>query len=210
MGGTLSTIGWYLGLQDVETYNQVAADTEKIHQDKLENKVNQLAAKIDKDEDNFVTKEELDVYFAELSAKLDSNKDGVVSKDELEVYVQKQLQGSEAEIQRWKRAYDTLFDEYEELKDSLRQEEGRVLDISNISTRAIKDYVQSEIIDNDSNLKYVPDVIERKMYVMFYRSFLQLIEKITHDKGFELVNHRFVGGFQPIIKDNKKKNKDDK
>lgn len=201
MGSALSSIQYYLGWQDVESLEQVIGSTSNIHQDVTQDEVDNLLAVIDLNKDNYVTKVELQEYFDLLSSKIDQNNDGVVSKTELEGYVESKLKMSDKELEKWKHSYQVLFEEYETLKENLQMEEGRVLEVSNISNRVLKDYIQNEIIDTESNIKMLPDVIERRLYLKLYKTMLKSIEKLSEKTAFDILGHRISFAIQPILED---------
>ena len=203
MGNITSGILNYLGWKDAESLEQVVGATSNIHSEALNDNVNTLINDADTDGDNFVTKAELEHYFDRLSNKIDSNSDGVVSKDELEKYVRLQLDLSNRELSRWKESYEVLYEEYEELKESLLKEETRVLEISNISNRVLKDYIEKEIIHTNSNIKMLPDIIERRAYLKLYKTLLKSIEKLSNKTALELLGHKISFAIQPIVKEDK-------
>jgi len=80
------------------------------HPNNLEDQVKQL-------QNNTVTKEELSKY---LSSMVDKNLDGIITRDELESYVQSQLTHKQEETEKWKQAYDNLYEKYSELERKYR------------------------------------------------------------------------------------------
>ena len=199
MGNITSSITYYLGWQDVESYSDVLAQTQVLHQDNLTNTTNNMYNNIDINQDQYVTKAEMEQYFKSLTDKLDQDKDGIVSKEELEDYVKEQISITQEEVEKWRSAYNTIFKEYEDLKESLRVEEGRVLEVSNISTRILKDYIQREIIEDKSNIRMLPDPIERRLYLKIYKTILKSLEKISDKTALDILGHRISFAIQPIV-----------
>lgn len=196
-----NTISHYLGWQDPESYSEVLGSTDNIHSENVNNQVNTLNTLLDADKDNFVTKAELKMYFEQLSSKIDANSDGIVSKEELEDYVENKLELSKEEVERWKNSYQVLFEEHEKLKESLLFEQGRVLEVSNISNQVLKKYIQEEIIETDGNIKMLPDMIERRLYLKLYRTMLKSIEKLSEKTSFDILGHKVSFAIQPIIEE---------
>jgi len=73
---------------------------------------NDIFNKLDKNNDNLVTKDELEDYFKSLSDKIDKNNDGVISKEELEDYLKTESDQKDIEIAEWRQLYQE-----ERLKD---------------------------------------------------------------------------------------------
>jgi chromosome segregation ATPase len=202
MGNIYSDIKQYLGYeQPILNPDQLLTQTQEIRTQILENQIKNLHEKIDKNKDNIVTKDELKDYFDTLSLKIDKNSDGVITKDELEAYVNRQLSQSKDEIEQWKNAYNNLNEKYETLLDQLRSEETRTIEVSQVSSQALKDYIKSEIIDSDANLKYVPDALERKVYLTVYKTIMKSLEGLFNTTSIDFLNHRVSFAIQPISLD---------
>lgn len=165
----------------------------------IQTKVDLLEREMDKNKDNVVTKQELESYFNFLSDKIDNNNDGIISKSELKSYVSSQIGNKDAEIEKYKKMY-----EEEKLKTEIYQEEidrlktylnfatgeDSVERQSYISNLAIKDYIQTNHIETDSNIKFLPDAIERKILFSSYKTSLESLEQLCNTTTLELMNHK--------------------
>lgn len=208
MGNTLTTIKQYLGYEDeIMTPHQITNSTNDIKRKTLEEQIELLQKQIDQDRDDKVSKAELREYFDQLTNKIDKNTDGVITHDELESYVNDQLSLSNSETEKWKIAYEKLHDEYEMLLEKIRLEEAKVLDVSQISPQALKDYVESEVIQTDANLRLIPDPLERKVYLTVYKTIMKSLEGLFNTTAVDLLNHRISFAIQPIPLDERQAKK---
>lgn len=199
MGNVYSGIKNYIyGEEKIETPDQMVLNTNEIREKNLEERIRSLQDQLDQDRDNSVTKDELKEYFEKLSSKIDQNSDGVITHDELESYVETQLESSQGEIEKWKTAYENLHDKYEQLLDQLRSEETRVIDVSQVSPQALKDYIKSEIINTDANMGLVPDALEKKIYLAVYKTIMNSLEGLFNTTSVDLLNHRISFAIQPV------------
>jgi len=194
----LTTIKQYLGYRDEIFTTQLINSTDQIRNITLQEQIKLLQEQIDQDRDNKVSKTELEQYFDQLTNRIDKNTDGVITHDELESYVDEQLKLSNAEIDEWKTAYEKLYEEYESLLDEIRYGQTKVFDLSQISSHAIKDYIESELIQTDANLRLIPDPLERKVYLTVYKTIMKSMEGLFNTTSLDLLNHRISFSIQPI------------
>lgn len=160
---------------------------------------NNLEERIKKLQDNTVTKEELSKY---LSGMADKNSDGVITRDELESYVQSQLntkkEEAEKEIEKWKQAYDNLYEKYSELQRKYHDgDKPKDIEKCYVSIHALEQYIESEIINSDANLKYVPDALERKAYLAVYKTVMKSLEGLCNTTTIDLMNHELTFNLKP-------------
>lgn len=199
MGTVYSGIKNYIyGEEEIESPNQMVTNTNEIHDKNLEEQIKTLQEQIDQDRDNSVTKDELKEYFEKLSSKIDQNSDGVITHDELKSYVETKLETSKEETELWKTAYENIHNKYEELLEQLRSEETRVIDVSQVSPQALKDYIKSEIINTDANMGLVPDALEKKIYLAVYKTIMKTLEGLFNTTSVDLLNHRISFAIQPV------------
>ena len=199
MGNTVTIIKQYLGYEEeILTPEQVTDSINNTKQNTLEEQIKSLQLQIDQDRDNKVTKDELRLYFDQITDQVDKNTDGVITHDELENYVNAQMDLSNKETEKWKNAYEKLHEKYDNLLDTLRLEETKVLDISQISTQALKDYVESEVIGTDANIKLIPDPLERRVYLTVYKTIMKSLEGLFNTTSVDIINHRISFAIQPI------------
>jgi len=187
----------------------------------LSQRIESLQKQIDVDKNNIVTKDELLKYFGQLSDKIDKNSDGVITQNELKSYVNQQLMVSQDEVVKWKNAYEKLYDQYEKLKtdfdnlehDYVNNNHTNIIEKENretnggsyISTDALKDYIQHEILDTDANLSLIPDPIERKIYLTLFKTVMKsLLEGLVRTTSVDIANHRWTSSINPIPMDERK------
>jgi hypothetical protein len=145
---------------------------------------------INQREDNIVTKDELEKYISQLSYKIDKNSDEIVVQN-------KQLVESREEAKKWKNAYITLHTNYEKLLDDVRSR-SLIMEPSNISSEAIKDYIKTEIIDTDANIGLIPDILEKKIYLTVCKTIMKSLESMSNTTSINLLNHKISFYIRPI------------
>jgi len=169
---------------------------------------NDIFNKLDKNNDNLVTKDELEDYFKSLSDKIDKNNDGVISKEELEDYLKTESDQKDIEIEKWRQLY-----EEERLKTELLEEENKRLrayldfatgkdnlqNQSFISTIALKEYIKNNILKTDANLKYIPDLLEKKAYFSMYKTMLESLEQLCNTTYVNIMNHKISMIIEPDL-----------
>lgn len=172
----------------------------------LENEVSKLKTKIDDNNDNLVTKDELLTYFTKLTDKIDNNKDGIITQDELEAYVKTQMNDKDKEIEKYKKLYEEeklksikLLEENERLKAYLDFATGEetIERKSYVSTKCISDYIEDNILSSEANSKYIPDSLERKTYISFYKSGLENLKQFCDTSSFGMANHKISMILEP-------------
>ena len=180
---------------------------------KLEKEVKALQEKLDKNNYGLVSKTELDAYFVTLSEKIDDDKNGTITQLELENYVENyvndELTLKDQEIESWKAKYNNVLNKHELLEESLEriQTNGLKLEDINdnvsirdsfISHKAVKEYIENEIIDSDSNLGWIPDAIERRAYFTIYKTVMEILEKTFNTTKIEFFNHQMTFKIEPV------------
>ena len=194
MGNIISNMKNYIiGNNEDDTYNNQNKQETIRHQIEI---MKQQIDDLDKNKDNIVTKDEMKIYFDSLTTKIDKNSDGKVTKDELKSYVTDNLM--------WKQEYDILLEKYTDLLDNpnfvLGNDTTSRKTITNIiSTKALKQYINDEIIESSANLKLVPDSIERKLYLPIYKTIMESLKSLCNTTSIELMNHEIKMSICPII-----------
>jgi len=209
MGNTLNGIKYYMGYnqeQPILNPNELNTQIESDRALRLEAEIESLRQQIDQNKDQIVTKEELNSYFDILTNKIDNNDDGKISQSELEQYVQSQLNQSNQEVEKWKQAYELLHEKYEALEDRIRSEQAQEVKISQISNQALKDYIKSEIIETDANLKLIPDAAEKRIYLTLLKTIMKSLEGplegLFNTTSVDVLNHRISIAINPIPESN--------
>lgn len=152
-------------------------------------------------------KQELDERIKTLQNAMDKNKDGTITHQELEEYVkntltleqakyEQQLRKETEEKNYWKEAYETL-----RLSQTINnKDENRIKQKENIvSTEALRDYIENTVMVNN-NMKYVPDAIEKRIYLSIYKNVLTSVQSLFDTAGIEALNHRITFNIVPANK----------
>jgi hypothetical protein len=154
---------------------------------------------INKTLEDCITREELNDYFKQIINAMDYNLDELVTKKDLELYVYTQLKNSNEEIEKWKKSYELLQDRYDKLLDTVNSNSNTNPNLesrdihSNISIQSLKDYIEKEIMeDPDTNLRLIPDPLERKIYLTVYKTIMKSLEKVCNTTSIDLLNHRLT------------------
>jgi chromosome segregation ATPase len=177
----------------------IYSDVSKSNNDmnNMNEKLQSLQNQIDKNKDNVVTQEEFRAYLICLAEKVDQNRDGIVSQHELKQYLDNQLAEKDKEIEKWKQAFEQLHEEYETKLDNLVKGDTIIQD-NRISIPSLKTYIKDEIINTNANLKYIPDALEKKIYLSVYTTVMKSIERLCQTTSIDMMNHRITFNIQPI------------
>lgn len=169
------------------------------HEQKLEHEIEKLRNQLDRNNDNVVTKDELFSYFDELGEMIDLNNNNQIDMNEIKQYINDQIKSQIEETEQWKEAYEILHDKYEDLLETVITDHQPELRESNISPKALKQYIENEILnDADANMRLVPDKLERKIYLTVYKTIMKSLQGIFNTTSVDLLNHRVSFVIQPI------------
>ena len=123
-----------------------------------------------------------------------------ISREEL-MSCFKELNKSEAE--KWKKKYEKLSLEYDILKEEHMNVEKRDVEMnknSKISMLAINDYVEEEIMKTEANSAWVPDAIEKRVYISIYKTVMETLEQVSNTTTLNLFNHKITIYVEPLDK----------
>jgi len=169
-----------------------------------QNKVEKIKTEIDENDDDLVTKEELRAYFEKLADKIDKNNDGIITNDELEQYVNNKLSDREKEVEKYKTMYDELLynfqlleEKYKSLKANRNVKGKETERLSFVSTKALQEYIQKELIESDANITWIPDAVEKKAYLGIYKTAMEAVEKLANTTSIEILNHKLSFHIEP-------------
>ena len=62
--------------------------------------------------------------------------------------------------------------------------------LSLLSREHINKYVEEMLMDEETNIKFLPDVVERQIYRNVFRLSIKLINKILNTMSFQMVGHK--------------------
>lgn len=69
-----------------------------------------------------------------------------------------------------------------------------------ISIEAIEEYIESQIIKSSSNLQFVPDPLERKVYLNVCKTVMESLKTMFNTTSIDVLNHRITFNITPITK----------
>ena len=203
MGNVYSGIkNYFYSSEEILTPDQIISHVDQIKQNTISDQIKTLQDQIDRNRNNIVTKDELKDYFEKISNKIDSNSDGVITRDELETYVKEQIKSSQAETERWKQAYEQLHKKYEEILDhpinNIDSIDITDRPINTISSKALKEYIRNEILNTDANIGVIPDALEKRVYLVVYKTIMKSLEGLVNTTSIDLLNHRISFAIHPV------------
>jgi hypothetical protein len=71
--------------------------------------------------------------------------------------------------------------------------------VSMLSRDQINMYVEDLLADEETNIKYLPDVVERQIYRNIFRLAIKVLNKMMGSMSFEMVNHKMKINMIPNI-----------
>lgn len=182
----------------------------------IKHELDQLKERIDTNDDQMVTKDEMMKHVNELMSKMDTDKDGVVSTDEYQSYIDTRLEPLQDKIDEWKNLYELTADRLEEANNEINRWKGLYEDLesrydrlvddtidkspiqsSHISKDLVRKYVEDKIIANKNlNIRLVPDSIEAKTWTFVLTELLEGFDSMIEHAGMDMINHRLSLGIR--------------
>jgi chromosome segregation ATPase len=71
--------------------------------------------------------------------------------------------------------------------------------VSMLSKEQINIYVEEMLANEETNIKYLPDVVERQIYRNMFKLTLKMLNKIMNSVSFEMINHKMSINMIPNI-----------
>jgi Mg/Co/Ni transporter MgtE len=147
---------------------------------------------------------------------IDKNNDGIISRKEFEQWKNNELLDIKKSIKndvknQYQVKINDLHKELESLKNinndlskSLYQKNelierlGENIDddediqklVDLLSQEKINQFVEELLEDEETNIKYLPDFVERQIYRNVFQLSIKLMNKMMHSMSFELINHK--------------------
>lgn len=147
---------------------------------------------------------------------IDKNNDGIISRKEFEQWKNNELMDIKKNIKndvknQYKNKIDELQNQLEsaksinnELSNALHKKNelierlGENIDddedvqklVDLLSQEKINQFVEELLEDEETNIKYLPDFVERQIYRNVFRLSIRLVNKMMNSMTFELVNHK--------------------
>jgi Mg/Co/Ni transporter MgtE len=147
---------------------------------------------------------------------IDKNNDGIISRTEFEQWKNNELLDIKKSIKndvknQYQVKINDLHKELESLKNinndlskSLYQKNelierlGENIDddediqklVDLLSQEKINQFVEELLEDEETNIKYLPDFVERQIYRNVFQLSIKLMNKMMHSMSFELINHK--------------------
>ena len=120
-----------------------------------------------------------------------------ISKDDLQVFkdeIRNEYQSKISTLQNINQQLEKQLKEKNELIAKLgasfdNKQEIEDL-ISQLSQEQINKYVEELLEDEETNIKYLPDFVERQIYRNVFRLSLKLVNRVLSTMSIEVVNHR--------------------
>lgn len=71
--------------------------------------------------------------------------------------------------------------------------------VNMLSKEQINIYVEEMLANEETNIKYLPDVVERQIYRNMFKLTLKMLNKIMNSVSFEMINHKMSINMIPNI-----------
>ncbi len=172
--------------------------------------------------------EELKHRLANLE-NLDKNKDGVVSKDELELWMQQQkddiIKLKDSIEYQLQSKYQTRIGELEKqvntlenMNHKLRKDlhhvknhkskessgitEASKIKISELSKDRIDAFVEDLLTDENVNVKYLPDFVEKQLYRNIFNMLIGILDNVMETTNVQFMGHQLKFDIVPKAEPN--------
>jgi len=152
--------------------------------------------------------------------QIDLDGDGIISKNEFEKWRNDIEHKYEEKVDNLQNTLRNLHNEVDTLKNVNEELENTLLDknaliqrlganietdsdvkelVNMLSKEQINMYVEELLANEETNIKYLPDVVERQLYRNVFRLAIKILNKIMSSMSFELINHKMNINMIPNI-----------
>jgi hypothetical protein len=190
-------------------YQQIPDDSIKLE---IENLRRQMVSiqNIDKNNDNVVTKDELFLWKKDQDIRMVDFEQRIRESVKQE-YIDK-LTIRDSEIQSLKLQLDELEKQNTSLKsinESLNNKvDEKIINIKNeytkklseMSKTRINEYVQKILNDQNTNIKYLPDFVEKQIYYNVFTMLIKLMDHVFEKTSIDFLGHKIGLTCEPLNK----------
>lgn len=152
-------------------------------------------SRIDQNGDGIITKEELDMWMVKQKEELNRFKQQI--EESVRVKYEDELNSAKLEINSLKEEIKVL----EQLNLSLKNEETDENTVSKINKQLskirIKHMVDEMLKDENVNIKFFPDWVERKIYINMFTLLLNALSRATDSTSLKILDHELTFDFKP-------------
>jgi len=113
---------------------------------------------------------------------------------------QKQLAERDMEIMELRKQIESLkgINDIVVKQRSIREgTTGTGIHVGGISKEKIDEYVEKLLTDENINIKYLPDFVERQIYRNVFNLMINLLENICETTNVSLLGHQITMGIKP-------------
>lgn len=71
-------------------------------------------------------------------------------------------------------------------------------EINEISINALEKFIENAILKTDNNLQYIPDVLEKKIYLTVCKTIMKSLEIMCNTTNIELMGHKITFNINPL------------
>lgn len=191
--------------------------------------------KLDRDGDGIVSKEELNLWMTEQRQDIEEFKHKIEEKTEAKYQQivmenERELNDARQEIKDMKKQVKTLKSINNKLEHKLQDEDIHISGIDDdaisneslttqqrenltkISRKRINKFVEKILDDENINIKYLPDFVERQIYRNVFNIFINLLDNLFEKTTVRFMGHKLTFDLQPLLEEdlqNIQKDKDE-
>ncbi len=195
--------------------------------------------KLDRDGDGVVSKEELDLWMKEQREDIEEFKHKIEEKTEAKYQQiimenERELNDARQELKDLKKQVRTLKSINGKLEEKLQDEGDSISDIhisgidddnasvgshlttqqkkdlTEISKKRINKFVEKILDDENINIKYLPDFVERQIYRNVFNIFINLLDNLFDKTTVRFMGHKLTFDLQPLLDEDLEKIQKDK
>lgn len=171
----------------------------------LRNRLSNLE-NVDKDGDGIISKKEFEIWAKEQQNALKNFKEDIVLSEKqkyLEKLIDKdfEIKNLKKELKSLKRHNGKLFEEMKRSREKKLDKVTEVVDTSSkksqsqetveiLSEEQIKIFVEELLTDENINIEYLPDWVERKLYINIFNILIGLIKKSAESTSINFIGHK--------------------
>ena len=184
--------------------------------------------KLDRDGDGIVSKEELDLWMKEQREDIEEFKRKIEEKTEAKYQQimmenERELNDARQEIKEMKKQVKTLKSINNKLEHKLHDEGESISDVhisgidddnvsvggnltvqqkkdlTEISRKRINKFVERILDDENINIKYLPDFVEKQIYRNVFNILINLLDNLFDKTTVRFMGHKLTFDLQPLL-----------
>lgn len=182
--------------------------------------------KLDRNADGVVSKEELDLWMNEQKKDIEKFKQKIEESTEAKyqhmiLENERELNDAKQELKDLKKQVKTLKNINNNLEEKLQKEcDDTIINtnvditqhkkyLTELSKKRINKVVEKILEDENINIKYLPDFVEKQIYKNVFNIFINLLDNLFDMTTVKFMGHKLTFDLQPLLDEDLDKSEND-